>query len=123
MSDCFVTLPRKIKVGSFTYRILLVHPDDPRLKVEGNPSYAVTDTVALRIYVDEGMERENALSVMIHELQHCVNNVFGIGDSSDEEAVATQSGMGWFNIWMENPKLLTWVGRMTREIRRESKAI
>lgn len=123
MSDCFGTLPRKIRVGSFTYRIMLLHPDDGRLRLDNNPSYAVTDTTALRIYVDESMERENALTVIIHELQHCINAVFGVDDASSEEHVATQSGMGWFNIWMENPKLLTWVGRMTREIRRESKAV
>ena len=123
-ADCFTTLPRKLKVGNFTYRVHVLPPDDPRLKVdeESEHGYGLTDTISLKVYLDGSMQRENALTVVLHETQHMIDSVFGIDDSATEEHVATMSGVGWFNVWMDNPKLPTWVTRMTREIRRESKA-
>ena len=101
----------------------MVDPNDHRLKMddESDPGYGLTDLIERKVYLDSSMSRETALTVTIHEIQHIIHSVLGVDDDSTEEQVATASGNGWFNVWIENPKLLTWVGRMTREIRRESK--
>lgn len=108
-------MPKRIKVGSFTYRLHLVPTGDDGL---GGENYGMTDLENSQIFFDDSISLERLANTMLHELQHAINNSYGINNGAKEEAIATQTANGWMQVNLDNPKLELWLHRLWRELRK-----
>lgn len=117
MSDAFVGLPRRIKVGQYTFRLMVTNPtEQPDLEnCDG-----LTDFNKFHIYLDETMRRQRAINVVQHELIHAINWVYGVNDGAEEEHITTQVTNGLVEMWMSNPKVVNWFVKNLRVMKREN---
>lgn len=115
MSDLRATLPKKIKVGSFTFRLELVPTGSPDL---GENNYGMTIFDGCRIVIDDSLALDRLVNTVIHEVNHAVNHSYGVTDGAEEETIATQTANGWMQVMLDNPKLELWLHRAWRELRK-----
>ena len=117
MSDVFNGLPRRIKVGQYTFRVVIsnatAHPD-----LEGCDG--ITDFEKFRIYLTESLHRQRAINVVQHELTHAINWVYGVDDGAEEETITTQHTNGLIELWVSNPKVFNWFAKSLRAMKREN---
>jgi hypothetical protein len=111
-------LPRKFKIGQYTYRLRFVSAAE----YDGlSDAYGVCDHDALRIYVSTepscAENPERLLNTVQHELTHAINHVWGIDDDTNEENMTGFHTNGTVALWLDNPKYLLWVRRLLREIK------
>lgn len=117
MSDIFNGLPRRIKVGQYTFRIVVTLPsENPDL----NDNDGITDFETFRIYLHQNMHRQRAVNVVQHELIHAINWVYGVDDGAEEEHITTQVTNGLVEMWLSNPKVLSWLTKNLRTMKREN---
>ena len=107
MSNLLDTLPRKWKIGSYTFRVEIVPSTDPRL--ENNDGLTVFPHQC--VYLDQDMMLTRAAVVVLHEAIHVINWVFGVDDESTEETVTSQVSTGLMAFWRDNPKVMTWLNK------------
>lgn len=122
MRDIFARLPRVVKIGGYTYRIKVVATDDPNLAHPADPEQrcdGMTYETTQRIYLDATMHPQRAAVVVLHELIHAINSVYGVTDESTEEQVTTQISTGLMAFWRDNPKVFTWLNS-ARKLEEES---
>lgn len=117
MSDVYHGLPRRIKIGQYTFRITVGSADKHEL-LEGCDG--ITDFETFRIYLDEKVHRQRAINVVQHELSHAINWVYGIDDGAEEEHITTQHTNGLIELWVSNPKVFSWFARSLRAMKREN---
>lgn len=115
MSDLYATLPKRLKIGPFTYRVEAVASGHELL---GENNYGMTVFDKTIIFLDNKMGSDQLLNTLIHEVSHAVHQAYGIADGSDEETIATQSANGWMQVYLDNPKLLQWITRAVKEVRK-----
>ncbi len=107
MSELFATLPKKWKVGSYTFGVHLFPTNSPEIDgVDGH-----TDFAKQMICLDESMSAERAAVVVLHEAIHVINWVFGVTDDSSEEEFTTQVSTGLMSFWKINPRVMTWLNK------------
>jgi hypothetical protein len=111
MNDIFAKLPRKWKVGSYTFNVMVV-PAGTAVLDEAD---GITHMSAETVHLDASMTPMRASVVVLHEAIHIINWVFGVTDGSDEETIATQVSTGLLAFWHDNPKVMQWINR-TRQI-------
>lgn len=116
-------LPKKIKIGAFEFRQFRVPPDHEGLRDEegSNQNDGITDIDQHTIHYDQTLPLGKLLTIVIHELQHAINDVYGINDECQEEHMASQSGKGWTQVYMDNPRFVSWISRVTKQLRKEGK--
>lgn len=117
MSDVFNGLPRRIKVGQYTFRVVISNETD-QPDLEGCDG--ITDFAKFRIYLDETLHRQRAVNVVQHELIHAINWVYGVDDGAEEEHITTQVTNGLVELWMSNPKVVNWFVKNLRAMKREN---
>lgn len=115
MNDLYSSLPKRVKVGPYTYRIIPAPAGSPGL---GENNYGMTVFDIATIYLDENMDAARLLNTTIHEIGHAINQAYGVVDGVEEETVATQSANGWMQVYIDNPRLLQWIQRAVREVRK-----
>lgn len=115
--DVFKGLPRRIHVGAATFRVVVTHEGDCEY-LEGNHGCAVFND--FRIYLSKDVNLQTALNTVQHEVTHCINWVYGVTDDSTEEQFTTQHSNGQIEVWMRNPRLLNWITRSLRAIKKEA---
>lgn len=117
MSDVFTGLPRRIRVGQYTFRVVVAGAvENPDLE----ECDGITDFEKFRIYLNERLHRQRAVNVVQHELIHAINWVYGIDDGVTEEHITTQITNGLVELWLSNPKVVTWVTKNLRAMKREN---
>lgn len=105
------TLPRKVKVGAYDYRIRLHE------KLTEDDNWGDYDTRAMEINIYGTEEMPSAVflvGVVLHELLHAiwaVEIVDLVGDGDHEEYVVSNFETGLVSLFRDNPKLLTWFKR------------
>lgn len=117
MSEVYNGLPRRIKIGQYTFRIVISNKEaSPDL--EGCDG--ITDFEKFRIYLDESLHRQRAINVVQHELTHAINWVYGVNDGAEEEQITTQHTNGLIELWVSNPKVFGWFAKSLRAMKREN---
>lgn len=122
MTDWAKTLPRRIGIGAYTFRVQIVPADHPKLCQTGNGERdcdGFTDTEEMRIYLWDGMSVSRVLNVMQHEVSHAINWVNNVFDGSEEETFVENNTNGLVEVQVRNPRYLTWVVRMVRLFKKE----
>lgn len=117
MSDVYQGLPRRIKIGQYTFRIVITTPEAAP-DLEGCDG--ITDFEKFRIYLDESLHRQRAINVVQHELTHAINWVYGVSDGAEEEHITTQHTNGLIELWVSNPKVFGWFAKSLRTMKREN---
>ena len=118
MSEVYLGLPRRVKIGQYTFRITIATPAQHEI-LEGCDG--ITDFEKFRIYLDESLPRQRAINVVQHEITHAINWVYGIDDGAQEEAITTQHTNGLIEMWVSNPKVFNWFAKTLRVMKREAK--
>jgi hypothetical protein len=114
--DVFKGLPRRILIGPYAFRISIVDEGDPVL--DGNDGMSVIGK--FRIYLPRTLAFQRCAEVVHHEISHCVNWVYGVGDDSSEEHFVTQNSKGVVETRLRNPRLDNWMNKTLRRMRKES---
>lgn len=117
MSDVYHGLPRRIKVGQYTFRVLI---GTPATYADLEGCDGITDFNKFRIYLHEGIALQRAINVVQHELTHAINWVYGIDDGAEEEHITTQHTNGLIELWMSNPKVVNWFVKNLRLVKKEN---
>lgn len=104
------TLPRRIKVGAYDWRI----------KVEPGPSedYGETDydKAVITIWPANHQSPERLVGTVIHELLHVIYDNeqlagAGVVSTDPEETIVCGFETGLVSLFRDNPKLLNWIKR------------
>jgi hypothetical protein len=103
------TLPRRIKVGAYDWRI----------KVDPGPSedYGETnyDKAEITIWPANHQSPERLVGTVIHELLHVIHDDKELTpsepDGYEEEVVVVAFETGLVSLFRDNPKLLNWIKR------------
>lgn len=117
MSDVYNGLPRRVKIGQYTFRIVITTADQNDI-LEGCDG--ITDFETFKIYLHEHLARQRAINVVQHELTHAINWVYGIDDGAEEEHITTQHTNGLIELWVSNPKVVNWFVKNLRAMKREN---
>lgn len=105
------TLPRKLKVGAYDWRIVL--------KEGVSPDYglAVYDKNELHLWPDMFLQPAHGVGVVVHELLHAIIDDrdlmpdFRRRLANQEEALVTGLEIGLITLFRDNPRLVTWIKR------------
>jgi Zn-dependent peptidase ImmA (M78 family) len=101
------TLPRKIKVGAYDWRI----------KVDTNPSEdygeANYDNAVITIWPANHQSPERLVGTVIHELLHILYDENALDEVTPykEETTVVAFETGLVSLLRDNPKLLNWIKR------------
>lgn len=117
MNDVFNGLPRRVKIGQYTFRLTVSTPTENPI-LEGCDG--ITNFETFRIYLDDTLHRQRAVNVVQHELIHAINWVYGVNDGAEEEHITTQVTNGLVEMWMSNPKVVSWFNKNLRATKREN---
>jgi hypothetical protein len=117
MSDVFHGLPRRLKIGQFTFRVKVLE----KVQVEEDQCFGSADLENQVISLVSKLRLEQAVNTVQHEITHCINYVYGVDDDSTEEQVTTQHTNGQIAFWLDNPKAFAWLARSLRAIRAAAK--
>lgn len=116
-TDVFKGLPRRIHVGAHTFRVIVT---DVAGCPELETSYGLTDLEKFRIHLHQDMPAHQALVIVQHEVTHCINDIFGVTDDSDEEHFTTQHSKGLVEVQLRNPRYVNWMNKTLRRMRQEA---
>jgi hypothetical protein len=108
------TLPRKIKVGAYDWRVV-IEPDEHD-ELCGQAQFEFKKLV---IWPKNLTGADHAVGIVLHELLHIVYDdrsiveVIASGDDHDdiEENIVLRYEAGLIALYRDNPKLLTWIKR------------
>lgn len=117
MSDIYNGLPRRIRIGQYTFRVIVSNAEEHSVMTDCD---GMADFETFRIYLDERLHRQRAVNVVQHELTHAINWVYGIADGADEEHITTQHTNGLIELWVSNPKVMNWFVKNLRAMKREN---
>lgn len=119
MADVFALLPRRIKVGSYSYVVRVVLGSHPELENgAADGAWGITDLNAHRIYLNKDMALDRAANVVWHEITHAINAEYGITDGAREERVTELGSNGWMQVNLDNPRLEQWLHRAWQSLRK-----
>lgn len=107
-------LPKRVSVGSYTFSMALVDPGMQPL--DGDLGCTTFDPFC--ILLNEEQSLQGLMNTVLHELQHCINHVYGLEDGVEEEAIARQSANGWQALLIDNPSVSKWLHDSAAFIRR-----
>jgi hypothetical protein len=119
-TDVYRGLPRRIHVGATTFRVVITTPE----AAEGGQYLADADGCCVfdefRLYLRDDLPLQRAVNVVKHEVTHAINWVYGVDDESTEEQFTTQHTNGELEVWVRNPRLLNWLVKQVRRMKKEA---
>lgn len=101
------TLPRKVKVGAYDFRIRIVEGESPEW------GEADVDTQTVSVWPEDMANPAFLVGIVLHELLHVIYHYESL-EGKDEEAVVTGYEVGLISLYRDNPKLLTWIKKGLR---------
>lgn len=116
--DVFKGLPRRVHVGHATFRIVVCAPADSVHLADENDGCTVLQEY--KIFLNNEMHLQAAVEVVQHEVTHAINWVYGVDDDSTEEQFTTQHSKGQLEVWMRNPRLLNWIVKQLRLMKKQA---
>lgn|SRR3990167_2403660 len=94
-------IPRKIKVGQFTY-IVKYTPDELRNST-GDRLFAESRHFEREIIFDSKANQISKEETFIHEIVHCLDSVYKISDKSLSENTVERMGTALHKFIQDNP--------------------
>lgn len=117
MTEIEAKLPTKIKVGGEVFSVEWVEKDTLKSD-EGLASNGLTDLDNNIIQLEKGQTLQRLVDTVRHEVTHAGNSVYGVQDGMTEEDFTERSTKAWNDVFLHNPKLVTWLNLTVRELRR-----
>jgi hypothetical protein len=102
------TLPLRVKVGAYDYRLVLSEDWGP----DGEDTWGHCDanTYVIHVYgLRHAPNPEFVVGVVIHEILHAVWDERHLGKRPDEEKVVSRLEVGLLSLFRDNPKLINWI--------------
>lgn len=97
------TLPRKVKVGAYDWRIKIEEGENEDL---GN---TVWETYRILIWPEMFPSPEHAVGTILHEILHVIHDNEDICHAQEEEDIVSGFEVGLISVFRDNPRLLTWI--------------
>ena len=85
-----MNIPKQIKVGGHTYNISLVKGEDYS---KGRDNWGRTYHSEKKILIDKEIERTQMEQTFIHEMLHCVDQVYNANSLEEEEITRLAEGL------------------------------
>lgn len=114
--------PARVWVGPAEYAIHAVQADHPKL----DDARAITYFDPTEIYYDAERPPREVFECVWHELTHAVNEGFNLSLPKrrlTEERVAHVHGIGWTQVFLENPALVEWIDLCANLIKSEQENV
>lgn len=101
------TLPRKIKVGAYDWRIVLNDGDNE------NHGQADFEFHRINLWPETIIDPVHCVGIVFHELLHTIFGDRGLDtpEADFEEQIVIGFETGIVSLYRDNPKLLTWIKR------------
>src|SRR6476660_5638592 len=99
------TLPRRIKVGAYDWRIKIATGDNDAWGLTEWDSYRIT------IWPDDMPSAQFLVGIVLHELLHAIYAADWLTMADQEEAIVQGFERGLVALYRDNPKLLNWIKR------------
>lgn len=109
--------PDRVWIGTAEYVIHVVPADHPKL--DGGETDGITEFAPTEIHIAESLALPAFMETIWHELTHALNDVVGIEDGAEEEAIADRHGKAWSQFWINNPRFQRWWARACVAARRD----
>ena len=105
------TLPRKIKVGAYDWRIKIASGDNDEWGITEFDKYQIT------IWPDDMPHAHFCAGIVLHELYHVIFGNEELENVTEEETIVTGFERGTVALLRDNPKLLNWIKRGLKQQR------
>jgi len=100
------TLPRKIKVGAYDWRIKIASGENDDAWGE-----AEADKHLITLWPEDMPSAQFLVGILMHELLHGIFSSDWLTMADQEEAVVQGFERGLVALYRDNPKLLNWIKR------------
>jgi len=98
-------LPAKVKVGYHDYKIETWHPSE----ASGARRYGETNGISRTIRIDTSFSPRQTAETLLHEILHCICDIWNIEDEDKEERVVSAMSAGLATVWRDNPDVLSFI--------------
>ncbi len=107
-SDLIRTLPRKLKIGAYDWRIKIATGD--------NDAWGETEALKqeITIWPEDMPSAHFCVGIVLHEILHALYSVDWLEPAdteAKEESIVAGYERGLVALFRDNPKLLTWIKR------------
>lgn len=110
-------LPPKLKLGPHVWTFGW-HEGKQKINDElTEECCGLTSPDHLKITFEKALKKKPATyqaEVVVHEVQHAINSVYGVTDDSTEEAVAEACGRGWLQLIVDHPEFIQYVQELVK---------
>lgn len=115
VSACLRTLPRKVRIGAYDWKIILEEGE--------NEKYGEThfEPQAIFLWPDSLTSPNHCVGIVLHEILHVIYDNEKLGKSkrnrdAREEQVVLGFECGLVSLLRDNPRLLTWIKKGLHEV-------
>lgn len=104
MSDLYLNLPKSVRVGFFVYTIEAISAE----LADAKGLYGYADNNTNEIKVSDGLNDQQLLNTVLHEVLHAIHWIHGLHDDSTEEEFTNLSTNGLCAFFADNPEFVDW---------------
>lgn len=104
MSDVYEGIPKKLKIGCYSFRVEVLEADD----AEADAQFGHMNSVNQKIRVRPGMTAQNLADTFIHEVIHAIHWHANLYNDNTEEEFTLLTAHGLCSLWQDNPKAMKW---------------
>lgn len=110
------TLPRRIKVGAYDWRVVL-NTEDAEIEKCGEADF---EHHVVNLWPEHLNSPDHAVGILIHELLHVIFDNADLEDANPtysndpEEDIVVGFEQGLVALYRDNPRLLTWIKKGLR---------
>jgi hypothetical protein len=102
MSNKVLNIPASIKVAGETIVI-----ETYGMETAGATGiFGAFNALHAKLIICDELSKMACLNTMLHEIGHAIYFFYGIEDADEEEKTVNQMGIGWAQIWKDNPDLV-----------------
>jgi hypothetical protein len=115
-------LPKRVFIGLYEFKVAPVDPGDVLLHNDADPEMVcegMTHTDISVIAIDKTLTLKRLVNVVLHECTHSINWSGDLTDESTEEEFTENFANGFTQFWLDNPRMVLWLNRAFKQIRKE----
>jgi hypothetical protein len=102
MSKKIKFIPKSLKIAGETIEI-----ETYGIEAAGaNGIFGAFNALHGTLMICDELSKMSCLNTLIHEIGHAIYFFYGIEDADEEEKTVNQMGVGWAQIWKDNPDLV-----------------